>query len=158
MENVANGKTRLWQRCWRYGPLLLWMVFISFASTSEFSALNTSQFVRPFILWIFPTLSEGQLAAIHFLMRKLAHFSEYAVLGILAGRAFASSANEFLQSHWFQVSLLLIVCYALLDEFHQSFVPTRSPSLYDSAIDVFGGLTALLILRHWQRRHQRLPR
>ena len=150
--NVDSSRTKAFQQIWRYGPLLLWMVLISFASSSEFSALNTSQVIRPLILWVFPNLSEERVAAIHFLTRKLAHFSEYAVLGILSGRAFASSANDFFQRHWFQIALFLIVCYALLDEFHQSFVPSRTASIYDSAIDVAGGLTALLAFRAWQKR------
>lgn len=95
------------------------------------------------------------MAAIHFLTRKVAHFSEYAMLGILSGRAFSSSANAFIQRHWFQMALLLVVFFALLDEFHQSFVPGRTASIYDSAIDVAGGLTALLIFRRWRRARQR---
>jgi VanZ family protein len=146
-----NQKTKTFQRIYRYGPLLLWMVLISFASGHEFSAINTGQIFRQFILWIFPNLSEERVTAIHFLMRKLAHFTEYAVLGVLSARAFASSANDSVRRHWFQVSLLLIVCYALLDEFHQSFVPGRTASIYDSAIDVAGGLTALLLSRIWQK-------
>jgi VanZ family protein len=128
------------------------MVLISIASSSKFSALNTSQLIRPLILWVFPNLSEDRVAAIHFLTRKLAHFTEYAVLGILSARAFSSSANDFVQRRWFQAALLLIVAYALLDEFHQSFVPSRTASIYDSAIDVAGGLTALLVFRVWHKR------
>lgn len=154
LAHVDSRKTKTFQRVWRYGPLLLWMALISFTSSSEFSALNTSQIFRPLILWIFPNLSEERVAAIHFLTRKLAHFSEYAVLGILSARAFAGSANDFIQRHWFQVALLLIVCYALLDEFHQSFLPSRTASIYDSAIDAAGGLTALLLFRGWQHRRQ----
>ena len=134
------------------------MVLISIASSSEFSALNTSQVIRPLILWIFPNLSEERVAVIHFLTRKVAHFSEYAVLGLLSARAFASSANDSMQRHWFQVALLLIVAYALLDEFHQSFVPSRTASIYDSAIDVAGGLTALLVFRAWRNRRLVLGR
>jgi VanZ family protein len=139
-------------RVWRYAPLLLWMVLISFASTSEFSNLNTSQIFRPFILWIFPNLSEERVAAIHFITRKTGHFSEYAVMGLLAARAFSGSAKKLLQRHWFQVSLVLLVAYALLDEFHQSFVPDRTASIYDSAIDVIGGLTALFFFKLRRRR------
>ena len=134
------------------------MVLISIASSSEFSALNTSQVIRPLILWVFPNLSDERVAVIHFLTRKVAHFSEYAVLGLLSARAFASSANDSMQRHWFQVALLLIVAYALLDEFHQSFVPSRTASIYDSAIDVAGGLTALLVFRVWHNRRLVLGR
>jgi VanZ family protein len=154
--HVDNQTTKTFQRTARYGPLLLWMVLISFASSSEFSALNTSQIFQPLILWVFPNLSEEHVAAVHFLMRKLAHFSEYAVLGILSARAFSGSANDFIKRYWFPVALFLILCYSLLDEFHQSFVPSRTASIYDSAIDAAGGLTALLVFRAWQNRRQGL--
>jgi len=134
-------------RLWRYGPLVLWIVVISFASTSEFSGANTSEVLRPLLLWFFPTLSEARLAGVHFLIRKAGHFSEYAVLGFLAWRAFTSSSRVWLRRYWFQVGLALVVSYALLDEFHQSFVPSRTPSIYDSAIDIAGGLAVLLIFK-----------
>ena len=140
-------KKTLRRRLWRYGPLALWILFISLASTSEFSAANTSQLIRPILLWLFPNLSETRLAAIHFLTRKAGHFGEFAILAFLARRAFITSSRAFVQTHWFQLTLLLVAIYALLDEFHQSFVPTRTPSIYDSAIDVAGGLTVLLIFK-----------
>jgi VanZ family protein len=146
----ASSSTR--QRVWRYGPPLVWMIFISVFSTAEFSSINTSRFIGPFLLWLFPDLSESGLAAIHFLMRKAAHFTEYAILGVLARRAFVTSSNAFIQRRWFELGLLLIVCYALLDEFHQSFVPSRTASIYDSAIDVAGGLTALFIFKLYDKR------
>ncbi|MEP6819516.1 MAG: VanZ family protein [bacterium] len=140
------------RRIWRYGPLVLWILFISFASTEQFAASNTSRMVRPILLWLFPNLSEAKLAAVHFLMRKAGHFTEYAVFGFLVRRAFITSSQAFLQRYWFQLGLLIVVIYALLDEFHQSFVPSRTPSIYDSAIDVAGGLTVLLILKFWGKR------
>ena len=140
------------RRIWRYGPLLLWILFISFASTDEFSASNTSQIVRPILLWLFPNLSEARLAAAHFIVRKAGHFTEYAVLAFLARRAFITSSRAFLERYWFRLGLLLVVIYALLDEFHQSFVPSRTPSIYDSAIDVAGGLTVLLTFKLFSKR------
>jgi VanZ family protein len=131
---------------------VLWMICISFASTAEFSSINTSRFIGPFLLWLFPHLSESRLAVIHFLMRKAAHFTEYAILAFLLKRAFVTSANAFIQRRWFELALFLITCYALLDEFHQSFVPSRTASIYDSAIDLAGGLTVLLASRFYGRR------
>jgi VanZ family protein len=143
----VNSSAR--QRIWRYGPLLLWIAFISFASTSEFSAANTSQIVRPLLLWLFPNISEVRIAAVHFLTRKAGHFSEYAILAFLARRALITSSRGFLQQYWFQLGLVLVVIYALLDEYHQSFVASRTASIYDSAIDVAGGLTVLVILKRY---------
>lgn len=135
------------QRFWRYGPLLLWLAFISFASTNEFSAANTSQVIRPLLLWLFPRLSEAQLASAHFLTRKAGHFSEYAALAFLARRAFIGSPSPFIRQNWLKLGLLLIISYALLDEFHQSFVPGRTASVYDSLIDIVGGAFVLLIFK-----------
>jgi VanZ family protein len=137
------------RRFWRYGPLVLWLLFISFASTNQFSASNTSEILRPLLLWFFPNLSESGLAAVHFLTRKAGHFTEYAVLAFFTRRAFITSSRAFLRRNWFQLGLLLVVIYGLLDEFHQSFVPSRTASVYDSVIDIAGGLTVLLIFRFY---------
>ena len=106
-------------------------------------------------LWIFPQASEATLATVHFLLRKAGHFTEYAILALLAARAFRSSTRELLRTRWFWLSLLLVVVYALGDEFHQSFVPSRTASIYDSMIDTFGGLTALALLSIRKQRTHR---
>jgi len=131
----------------RYLPLIVWLAFISFASSDSFSAGNTSRIIGPLILWLFPNTSPETLAVVHFITRKLAHFTEYAILGFLAARAFRMSPRAAIRSRWFLISLILVVTYALIDEYHQSFVPTRTPSIWDSLIDIAGGLTALLIVR-----------
>jgi VanZ family protein len=139
LKSIAAGG-----RVWRYLPLALWMSLIFFASTGELSASNTSLIVRPLLLWLFPDISEARIALAHFLVRKAAHFTEYAILAFLAARAFRGSFHEWLRRRWFIISLLLIILYALSDEFHQSFVPSRTASIYDSMIDIAGGLAALL--------------
>ena len=131
----------------RYGPVVIWAILIFFASTGAFSASNTAVLVRP-LHWLFPQLSEATLNFIHdIVIRKSAHFTEYAIFGVLTARAFRSSSREFLRSHWFLISLLLVTAYALSDEFHQSFVPSRTASIYDSVIDSCGGLAALCFVR-----------
>jgi VanZ family protein len=136
----------------RYVPLVAWLAFIFFASSDGFSASNTSQFVGPIIRWLFPDTSPERLALIHSFTRKIAHFGEYALLGLLAARAFRTSPNPTFQRRWFVISLALVVVYALLDEYHQSFVPTRTASIFDSMIDVAGGLTALLVVLSFPRK------
>lgn len=135
----------------RYLPLIAWLVFISYASSASFSAGNTSRIIGPLVLWLFPNTSAETLLTIHFITRKLAHFTEYAILGWLAARAFRTSPRPAIRDRWFLISASLIVAYALLDEFHQSFVPTRTASVFDSFIDMAGGLTALVVIR-WKAR------
>src|SRR5713226_8208193 len=130
----------------RYGPLVVWAALIFIGSSSVLSASHTSVVLRP-VLWLFPHASEATLAQIHFLVRKAGHLTEYAILALLAARAFRTSSREFLRIRWFWISLLLVVAYSLSDEFHQSFVPSRTASIYDSMIDSVGGLSALSLTR-----------
>jgi VanZ family protein len=131
----------------RYLPLVAWLVFISYASSASFSANNTSRIIGPLVLWLFPNTSMETLATIHFITRKIAHFTEYAILGLLAARAFRTSPRYAIRHRWFLISAALVVAFALLDEYHQSFVPNRTGTIYDSFIDMAGGLTALLVIR-----------
>ena len=157
MSNSIEKQHSVSSRFWRYGPVVLWMILIWVASTSEFSAVNSSRFVRPIVLWLFPNISEPRLQLVHMLVRKAAHFGEYAILGLLAGRALISSSRTHLRRFWFAFVLLLVLIYALIDEYHQSFVASRTSSLYDSVIDVAGGLFAIiciaLIHRFLRRRY-----
>jgi VanZ family protein len=113
-------------------PVVMWGLFIFTMSTSSFSALNTSRFIGPMLHWIFPLASKETLNVLHALVRKSAHFTEYAVLfwlllrGPLAGRPY--------------VALSACLVYALLDEGHQILVPGRTPSLWDVALDSTGAL------------------
>ena len=143
----------------RYLPLIAWMVFISFASTGNFSAGNTSRIIGPLVLWLFPDTSPETMLVIHGITRKIAHLAEYALLGILAARAFRGSPREALRERWFLASLSLVVVYALVDEYHQSFVPSRTGTIYDSLIDIVGGFAALIVVkrRDWFRRASNSP-
>ena len=107
--------------------------------------------MRP-VLWLFPHLSEGTLKIFQFVVRKAAHLTEYAIFALLAARAFRTSSRKLLRNRWFWASLFLVIVYSLSDEFHQSFYPARTASIYDCMIDSFGGLTALVLLAFRNRR------
>lgn len=69
-------------------------------------------------------------------MRKGAHMSEYAVLFFLV--RFACGSNK--------KALIISIAYAVSDEIHQRFVPHRSATIGDVAIDSIGILLALLVM------------
>lgn len=137
-------------RLWRYLPALLWVMFIFSASGSGFSFSNTSRIVRPLLLWLFPNISEESMYAVHYFVRKTAHFAEYAMLALLLARAFLSSSRAMLRQHWFIISFLITALIALLDEFHQSFESSRVGSIYDFLIDISGGALALGAIYLWR--------
>jgi VanZ family protein len=144
------------RRLWRYGPPIVWAVLIFIGSSDLLSSSHTSSFILGPLRVLFPHASEATLATIHFALRKLGHFSEYAILAWLTARALRTSSQDWLRKRWFWMALSFVVCYALFDEFRQSFVPSRTSSIYDSLIDMAGGLTALILI--WIRRSRRRKR
>lgn len=154
---AATSHAPRWRaRAWRYGPVAVWLGVVLFASTGTFSASNTSRILRPLLLWLFPDITEGSLLTAHFLVRKAAHVTEYALLALLAARAFLSSTKEALRTRWYAAAFALVACVALVDEYNQSLNPARTGTPYDSLLDMAGGAAALAALALWRsRRHQR---
>jgi len=113
-------------------PVVVWGVVIFMMSTTTFSALNTSKFIEPALSWLLPFASKETITLLHALVRKCAHFTEYAVLfwlllrGPMAGRPY--------------LALTVCILYAFLDEGHQVFVDGRTPSFWDVALDSSGAL------------------
>lgn len=84
------------------------------------------------------------LKKIEHVIRKLAHFSLYTVVGILVMSLMKTYKMENLGR--ISISLLVGVLYAISDEVHQSFVPGRGPSAQDILIDTLGIVFGLLIV------------
>jgi VanZ family protein len=157
-DDATNTASSSWRsRAWRYAPLAGWIAFIFFASTGAMSASNTSRIIGPLFRWLFPTITDAQLLFVHFSVRKTAHFTEYAVLALLAARAFIPSTRRRLRRSWFIIALALVAVVALLDEYNQSFNAARTGTIWDSLLDLTGGATALVALGLWraQRRRRR---
>ena len=88
---------------------------------------------------------------LHFMIRKLAHLSEYGILAFLFFRAWRGARPGW-QMLWAQRAFACCLVVAALDEFHQGYVASRTSSLRDVAIDACGALVVLAIVR-WRTRH-----
>ena len=128
------------------------------ALTSHRSALATWLPVLAWAAVIFavssiPSLSSG-LGGWDLVLRKLAHLTEYAVLGALLARA--------TRRPW--LALALGALYAVSDEVHQHFVEGRHGAPLDVAIDAVGVAAGILVwgrLTPWweaRRGRSRAPR
>jgi VanZ family protein len=126
-------------------PVFLWIGFIFWMSTGIFSAQNTYTFFEPILRIFSPSISQKEILFFHMVIRKFAHLTEYFISGLLLFRAFRSGSDKKLEWIWAFFALLVVVLIAAGDEFHQSFVSTRTASLIDVGIDVFGGLLAQCI-------------
>jgi VanZ family protein len=129
------------------------MLLIFIGSTDVLSAEHTSRFLVPFLRWLDPHISLAAINAIQSANRKLAHLIEYAILAALFLRALRGGTNLGTK-----MSLLFIavwfVCgiFAVSDEFHQSFIASRTASPHDVLIDICGALIGIVLCLMFARR------
>ena len=95
-----------------------------------------------------PGVESTKLAS-NLFVRKLGHFSEYAVLGFFAFAYFSNifqTGREKIQLETsFFISFLFCFSYAVSDEFHQTFVIGRDGNFMDVLIDSGGVLFGIII-------------
>lgn len=138
---------------------MAWMALIFSASTDLGAARGTSRIIGPLLHWLKPDLSPEATARIVFAVRKTSHITEYALLAILLWRALRKplpgDSRPWSSSVAWQ-ALAMAVFYAATDEFHQTFVPSRTGSIIDVLWDSAGATAGLLVLwllgrrlRHW---------
>lgn len=137
----------------RLFPSLLWWLttavwagLMFYFSTSTFGGALTAWLLQQVLSWAHLNLAPDAFAFLHFLLRKLAHLTEYAMFAILlygslsGGKGFAWRPRTALRC------MALAVAYSLTDELHQAFVPGRGASLADCGIDTAGTALAMLLL------------
>jgi VanZ family protein len=126
------------------------MIIISLLSTEPFSAANTNHYIDPVLRFFFPNLRPAGFVFAHTIIRKTAHFSEFFILGSLLFWACRRGRGPRWRTTWMLQAVTLATVYSLVDEFHQAWVPNRTPSLFDSGVDSLGaGVSQLVIyLRH----------
>ncbi|HKQ79406.1 MAG TPA: VanZ family protein [Blastocatellia bacterium] len=137
-----------------WAPPIIWMALIFYFSTDAFSGENTGSLLEGVFSFIYPGITQELLDFIHFYIRKAGHFTVYAILALLLFRACRSGARARWHWKWAIGSLLVVVFYALLDEYHQTFTRHRVGSIYDSMIDASGAAAALLSLWLLRRRSE----
>jgi VanZ family protein len=122
-------------------------------STDSFSAEHTASVFEPILRWLWPGITGDQFLAIHYFIRKSAHFTEYFVFCVLLYRAVRGGRKGWRWTWGFE-ALFFAAAYSALDEIHQAFVATRTASVYDSLLDSMGAFVAMGVLWLWFRLRQ----
>jgi VanZ family protein len=116
------------------------------------SAANTSRWLLPIWVHLFGPVTPEKWAVIHHLIRKTGHFIGYGFVSLsffYGWRSSLSTAARSLAAARGKSALLAVACtlvVASADEFHQSFLPTRTASPYDVGIDVCGAIVMQMVL------------
>ena len=115
-------------------------VLVSMAVIARFSLQNSSESssTSEALLKLIPfydRLSPEALDVIHLIIRKMAHFTIYALLGFTVYNAFHKSL-ALKQGFVYLISVSSASSYAIIDEFvFQALSPGRAPMLLDVFID-----------------------
>jgi VanZ family protein len=135
-------------------PAIAWAVLISVASTDSFSPEHTSRIITPVLHWLFPSANLPTLNLINHYIRKAAHVVEYFLFSFLVFRVIRGKGRGW-QLRWAIMALAIAAGYSAFDEFHQSFVPSRTASPWDAGLDTVGAALAQLLLWAWYRLTRR---
>ena len=134
--------------------VILWMALIFFLShqpaieSSELSSGITKR-VYDIIKMIAPDISLD-LGSFNHIIRKLAHFTVYLILGILVANGLIYTRTSRINT--ILLALLICILYAISDEIHQIFIPGRSGQVSDVLIDSSGGLAGIFLLNIFRRQ------
>ncbi len=131
-------------------PVILWLGVIFWMSTGMFSSERTSHIIGPLLHCLIPSISPQTETLMHGLIRKAGHIAEYFILGLFLFRAFRGESLQTWRLRWAVYTIIWVVLYALSDEFHQSFVATRTASIVDVSIDSAGGVLSQFVITLWK--------
>lgn len=128
------------------------MIVISIESTAALSAANTRRILYPVLHLLFG-IDPLRFEDWHFYIRKGGHVVGYAILSILLFRAWRATlpamSNVKWTQRWATIAILGTAIVASLDEWHQSFIPSRTGRWQDVVLDTCAGIAAQLLIFLW---------
>ncbi len=139
---------------------ILWLIVIAIESTSLASAHNTGRILYPLLHFLFG-LGPAKFEHWHFYIRKGGHVFGYGLLSILLFRAWRETlpaiGDPKWTFRWANIAVLGTALVASLDEWHQSFLPSRTGRWQDVVLDTCAGVAAQLLLFYWRWSKPRSP-
>ena len=137
---------------------ILWLVLIAIESTAMLSAANTGRFLYPLLHSLFG-IDWDRFEILHFFIRKSGHVVGYGILSVLLFRAWRATLPAMSDVKWTQrwatIAVLGTALVAGLDEWHQTFIPSRTGTIRDFILDTCAGIGAqLLIFLWWMSRRK----
>lgn len=146
--------------------IFLYLLIFSFSEQNGEQSGNLSYFISEKCVALLNSISgkhwtdvmmQGMAEYFEHPIRKLAHFSEYAVLGSLVFTLWAQWFKR--ERRWYLITVIWVFISACLDEFHQFFVPGRYASFLDVLLDTTGGIFGMLvcigICKLWENHYRR---
>jgi VanZ family protein len=120
-----------------FGAIVLWMGLIFSLSTATFSSAQTEPLITSLYSQVMPRFAALSIETADLLIRKLAHLSEYFIFGFLVSHVLQKRSG-LMSVRQIPLAITFGIIYAISDELHQSFVPSRTASTMDVLLDTIG--------------------
>ncbi len=134
-------------------PVVLWTMII--ATESLFgSAANTGPLLKGALTWLFGAVDPVVFDRLHAALRKGGHFLGYGIFGYLWLRAFSATFPNGARLICGALAIACTFFIASLDEWHQSFSPSRTGHFGDVVLDTCGALLLVSMALVAVRRHR----
>jgi len=128
---------------------LLWIGLIAIESTDWLSAEHTSRILYPLLHFLIG-LDPAAFAVVHHYIRKCGHFVGYFTLSFFLFRAWRATLRlpwaPRWALRWAAIAFFMSALVASLDEWHQTFIPSRTGAVSDVMLDSFAALTAQVLI------------
>jgi VanZ family protein len=134
----------------------LWMVVIAIESTTYLSSDNTGRILYPIFHFLFG-VDRIRFRVWHLYIRKTGHFVGYYVLSLLLFRAWKATLrlSELWTMRWAGIAFVMSALVASLDEWHQTFLPSRTGKVTDVVLDCSAALAAQIVIFFFLRAKSR---
>ena len=140
---------------------ILWLIVIAIESTNLASSNNTSRILYPLLHFLIG-IDLKHFEHLHFYIRKGGHVFGYGMLSILLFRAWRETLPIVTGAkwtlRWATLAVLGTAVVASLDEWHQSFIPSRTGTPRDVLLDTCAGIAAQALLLLYYVSSQKLAR
>ena len=149
--NLTASRLHLVRAWW---PAVVWIGLIAFESTDFFSAENTGTVLYTILTRLFGHINFYHFLVFHHYLRKTGHVVGYGMLSLLLLRGWRATLgrDHALLLRAALLSWLGTACVAAMDEWHQSYIPSRTGSVWDVALDTVSGVAFLVVAYLWLRR------
>ncbi|HEX5236821.1 MAG TPA: VanZ family protein [Silvibacterium sp.] len=133
-------------------PAALAVLMIAIESTVMMSADNTSRWLLPIWVHLFGPITPAHWATVHHYIRKTGHFTGYGIVSLCFFHGWRKTlhlTSSGVRALWMRSAALAIGCTVLVasaDEFHQSFLPSRTGVPQDVVLDTSGAIAVQLLV------------
>jgi VanZ family protein len=154
-NDLTASRPNLLRAWW---PAIIWIMLIAFESSDFFSSEHTGSMLYSLLTRLFGNINFYKFLVFHHYLRKTGHVIGYGMLSLLLLRGWRATFGR-IDSLLLRAALLSwlgTATIAALDEWHQSYIPSRTGTVWDALLDSVAGVAFLVVAYSWLRRTNKI--